>query len=66
MQRKMSASSVAGIAAVVAMGATAAYVMGGHSSNARRKAIKRSTAKAARAVGTMVSDVVDNVSEMMK
>jgi len=66
MQHKMNASSVAGIAAVVAMGATAAYVMGGRSNTARRKAIKRSTAQAARAVGTMVSDVVDNVSGMMK
>ena len=59
MQHKMNASSVAGIAAVVAVGATAAYVMGGHSNAARRKAIKRSTAKAARAV-------VENVSGMMK
>ena len=55
MQHKMNASSLTGIAAVVAMGAAAAYVMSGHS-----------TAKAARAVGTMVGDVVDNVSGMMK
>ena len=66
MQQKMNASSLTGIAAVVAMGAAAAYVMGGRSDAARRKAIKRSTAKAARAVGAMVGDVVDNVSGMMK
>lgn len=66
MAHKMNASSLTGIAAVVAMGAAAAYVMSGHSDAARRKAIKRSTVKAARAVGTMVGDVVDNVSGMIK
>ena len=66
MQHKMNASSLTGIAAVVAMGAAAAYVMSGHSEAARRKDIKRSTAKAARAEGTRVGDVVDNVSGMMK
>jgi len=66
MQNKMSASSLTGIAMTVAMGAAAAYVMSGRTDAARRKAIKRSTAKAARAVGTMVGDVVENVSGMMK
>lgn len=66
MQAKMSATALTGVAAVVAMGAAAAYVMSGQQNAARRRAIKRSTAKAARAVGTMVEDVVDNVSGMLR
>lgn len=66
MQHKMNASSLTGIAMTVAMGAAAAYVLGGYNDAARRRAIKRSTAKAAKAVGSMVTDVVDNVSGMIR
>lgn len=66
MSSKMSASSLTGIAMTVAMGAAAAYVMSGRSETARRRAMRRSTAKAARAVGSMVGEVAEQVSGMLK
>jgi len=66
MQHKMSAASVTGIAMTVAAGAAAAYVMGGRTEAARRRAVKRTAARAARAVGTAVGGVVDNVAGRLR
>lgn len=65
MQSKVKPAAITGLAAVAAMGAAAACMMGGRQNAARRRALKRSTAKAARAVGSMVGDVVDQVSGMI-
>ena len=66
LQHKMNAGAMTGIAMTVAVGAAAAYMLSGHSAKNQRRVIKKNTARAAKAVGDVVSDVVGNVYGMIK
>jgi len=63
MKSKKTANTVTGIAAAALVATTAAYMMNAKSS--KGKSMRKTATKAAKAMGQMVSDVVDNVTSSM-